>query len=96
MSSQDQHQMKVKFIVTKYVETDEAQFKSVVQSLTGKDAVAGEGDGGGGSAGEGRSNTEVSGRVTEDRRRKAREEKAAALVTDCAPTMDELFDLLGD
>ncbi|KAG8067493.1 hypothetical protein GUJ93_ZPchr0005g16132 [Zizania palustris] len=30
----------VKYIVTRYVEADAAQFKSVVQSLTGKDSTA--------------------------------------------------------
>ncbi|KAL5202540.1 hypothetical protein ABZP36_013492 [Zizania latifolia] len=32
--------MTVKYIVTRYVEADAAQFKSVVQSLTGKDSTA--------------------------------------------------------
>ncbi|KAG0499305.1 hypothetical protein HPP92_003609 [Vanilla planifolia] len=34
---------KVTFIVTKFVETDEVNFKSVVQSLTGKESTVGDG-----------------------------------------------------
>ncbi|XP_020595860.1 VQ motif-containing protein 10-like [Phalaenopsis equestris] len=92
MSGHEQNQMKVKFIVTKFVETDEAQFKSVVQSLTGKDAVTEDSDCGG----DGGSKKEVTGGGTEDRPRKSLEDKDSAFVTECSPTMDELFELLGE
>ncbi|PKA46038.1 hypothetical protein AXF42_Ash021244 [Apostasia shenzhenica] len=68
--------LKVKFIVTQFVETDEARFKSVVQSLTGKDSAGGR--------------KELAGERKEDRRREL-EEELKAIVAQQYPTMEELL-----
>ncbi|XP_042519345.1 VQ motif-containing protein 1-like [Macadamia integrifolia] len=45
MSGGGRDPVKVKIIDTEYVQTDPINFKSVVQKLTGKDAVASKADG---------------------------------------------------
>uniref|UniRef100_A0A1D1ZBD2 Mediator of RNA polymerase II transcription subunit 13-like n=1 Tax=Anthurium amnicola TaxID=1678845 RepID=A0A1D1ZBD2_9ARAE len=48
MGSNGTNHVKVRVIVTRFVQTDERHFKSVVQNLTGMySVVGGEGDGGG-------------------------------------------------
>ncbi|KAK8936109.1 hypothetical protein KSP39_PZI013641 [Platanthera zijinensis] len=89
----------VKVIVTRFVQTDEAQFKHVVQSLTGKDSAACEGGRVAVSGGGARKNEFVNGVA---RRSEAvatggvvAEEEASAFGAEGSPTMDELFELLG-
>ncbi|PKA58950.1 hypothetical protein AXF42_Ash001043 [Apostasia shenzhenica] len=93
MSTDGRRKVKVKYIVEQFVETDEARFKSVVQSLTGKDSPAA-------TASAGRVEATAAG--NEDRRSapvagsSAAQDKVLRIASDHSPTMDELFDLLCD
>ncbi|KAL0903943.1 hypothetical protein M5K25_026007 [Dendrobium thyrsiflorum] len=87
--------MKIKFIFTQFVEIDEARFKSEVQRLTGKDSIIVDCKNG--------KRKEPSRKRIENQlketivARSVDEEKVDAFVVpQHAPTMDELFELLGD
>ena len=79
--------MKVRIIVTKHVQTDARQFKTVVQSLTGKDSmVAAMADG----------RAERGGDVGRKRpaRREVVRKELKGLSMELMPSMDELSELL--
>ncbi|KAJ3701962.1 hypothetical protein LUZ61_005667 [Rhynchospora tenuis] len=76
--------MKVKFIVTKVIEADAAQFKSVVQNLTGKDSTWLKG-------------TELStDHACCQRRQQSMEVKNVLQSGSYVPSMEELFEFLRD
>ncbi|KAJ4765754.1 hypothetical protein LUZ62_076129 [Rhynchospora pubera] len=80
----NKEQMKVKLIVTKVVEADTTQFKSVVQNLTGKDSTWLIG-------------SEMSTDHTyRQRRRQSMEVKNMVQYAGYVPSMDELFEFLRD
>ncbi|XP_038976712.1 VQ motif-containing protein 10-like [Phoenix dactylifera] len=80
--------MKVRIIVTKHVQTDARQFKTVVQSLTGKDSMVA-------AAAEGQAERGGDvGRKQPVRRKLVHDEELKGLSMELMPSMDELCELL--
>ncbi|URE11761.1 VQ domain containing protein [Musa troglodytarum] len=86
--------LKVRVIVTKCVQADAVQFKSVVQCLTGKDSVAEMSESPGGRGG--RSHEVERGCGGGRKRPISAEQEAGEGGIMLLPSLDELFELLSD